>query len=282
MKYTVTVIAVISFFAFILVAGCSQIPLLGGSTLPTSENLTVTFINVGQGNSELIEFPNGKVMLIDAGDSHSVSKVITLLTSKNIKQLDYVVATHPDENSVGGLKTIFAQIPVKKFYYNRYSYNTTTYLELISIAKNNRIPSEGIIAKSAIPREGQVFISVLNPMSIDYTGKPDVYALILKIRYGHQSFIFTRDIGSSADQSYNRDNSISVLGLPDHNDMKVDTITSSMRLLPKVFVIEGGTNNPLDIYNPLKKRGAEVYFTSINGDISIVTDGTSLVVIREK
>ncbi|MPQ44574.1 MBL fold metallo-hydrolase [Clostridium tarantellae] len=65
--------------------------------------MDVSYINVGQGDSELIQV-NGKNILIDAGPRKSSKAVIEYLKSRNITTLDYVVATHPHEDHIGATK----------------------------------------------------------------------------------------------------------------------------------------------------------------------------------
>lgn len=64
-------------------------------------DLKATFIDVGQGDSEFVLLPDGKTMLIDAGEVVSGSTVEQFLTAQNIKKIDYLVATHPHSDHIG-------------------------------------------------------------------------------------------------------------------------------------------------------------------------------------
>ena len=64
-------------------------------------DLKATFIDVGQGDSEFVLLPDGKTMLIDAGEVVSGSTVAQFLTAQNIKKIDYLVATHPHSDHIG-------------------------------------------------------------------------------------------------------------------------------------------------------------------------------------
>ena len=57
--------------------------------------MTVSFIDVGQGDSELIQSPSGKDMLIDAGPTDAGSTVVNYLQDRGISTIDILVATHP-------------------------------------------------------------------------------------------------------------------------------------------------------------------------------------------
>ena len=85
----------VAFLAFLLVAVSAS----------ASENLTVHFIDVGQGDSELIQF-NGKNVLIDAGTQDMGPRVESYLQNHGVSSLDLLVATHPhDGDFLPGLKT---------------------------------------------------------------------------------------------------------------------------------------------------------------------------------
>ena len=78
-----------------------------------SENLTAHFIDVGQGDSILLQF-NGKNILIDGGTQDMGPRVETYLRDHGVSSLDLLVSTHPHEDHIGGLITILMYLPVKQ------------------------------------------------------------------------------------------------------------------------------------------------------------------------
>lgn len=81
-----------------------------------TSDFEVSFLDVGQGNSCFVRFPDGKTMLIDAGTSDYGDDVASFLESKNITKLDYVVASHADSDHIGGLCYIFERFEIENFY----------------------------------------------------------------------------------------------------------------------------------------------------------------------
>lgn len=77
--------------------------------------LKVHFIDVDQGDSILIQAPNGKPMLIDGGVRSAGNTIVTYIQSLSIKKLVYVVATHPDADHIGGLMAVLNTIPIGEF-----------------------------------------------------------------------------------------------------------------------------------------------------------------------
>ena len=73
------------------------------TTLPSNGKLRVNYIDVGQGDSEFIEFPNGETMIIDAGTNESGQTVVNYIKSLGYTSVDYVIGTHHHEDRSGRL-----------------------------------------------------------------------------------------------------------------------------------------------------------------------------------
>jgi beta-lactamase superfamily II metal-dependent hydrolase len=95
--------------------------------------MTVSFIDVGQGDSELIQSPSGKVMLIDAGPTDAGSKVVKYLQDQGISTIDVVVATHPHEDHIGGMSAVLNGFTVKQFIDSGYPHTTSTYENMLNL-----------------------------------------------------------------------------------------------------------------------------------------------------
>lgn len=77
---------------------------------------SVTYIDVGQGHSTFIKFPDGKTMLIDSGDISSVSKVENVIRDAGVDCVDYLVATHADADHIGGFAYLLGVFEFKNIY----------------------------------------------------------------------------------------------------------------------------------------------------------------------
>ena len=76
------------------------------------EDFKIHFVDVGQGDGIVIELPDGKNMLVDAGKKANVAKLTDYIDSLGINTFDYLIATHQDEDHIGGMKTIFDKYQV--------------------------------------------------------------------------------------------------------------------------------------------------------------------------
>lgn len=79
-------------------------------------NYAVSYIDVGQGNSSFVEFPDGKNLLIDGGDIEFGESVEEFLKSRKVETIDYMIATHADSDHVGGLNYILDRYEVKNIF----------------------------------------------------------------------------------------------------------------------------------------------------------------------
>lgn len=84
--------------------------------LNSKSSYSVTYIDVGQGNSAFVEFPDGKTMLIDSGDKAYVQKVEKVINDAGVKTIDYLVATHADSDHIGGFADLLEMFDFKNIY----------------------------------------------------------------------------------------------------------------------------------------------------------------------
>ncbi len=94
--------------------------------------LTIHFIDVGQGDSALIQLPSGQTILIDAGDGRAAGKVVGYLNQQGVTKIDHLIATHPHEDHIGGMIYVLRRFPVGKVYMPRAVHTTRAYEALLT------------------------------------------------------------------------------------------------------------------------------------------------------
>ena len=100
------------------------------SIINLENNMVTHFIDVGQGDCILIQV-NNKNLLIDSGTSDSKSKVIRYLKNNNITKLDYVIATHPHDDHIGGMASVIKTFKVGEFYAPKATSNSQSFEDMI-------------------------------------------------------------------------------------------------------------------------------------------------------
>jgi len=261
---------------------------LSGCTITDSENtsyngLRVSYIDVGQGDSELIQV-NGKNLLIDAGPNSSRSKFMSYLDRQDIKKLDYVIATHPDEDHIGGMSDVIKKYDVDTFIAPKKISNTKTFENMVQALRNKDI-------KITLPKPGSklemgdnVSAEIMAPNSSSY---PDTnnYSVVLKITYGNTKFLFTGDAEKESEQEMldrNYDISADVLKVGHHGSSSSTSQEFLNRVNPTIAIISCGKNNKYGhptkkIVNRLKKKNIQIYRTDVDGNIILKSDGHKIV-----
>ncbi|WP_250675528.1 MBL fold metallo-hydrolase [Paraclostridium ghonii] len=104
--------------------------------LADRQRLEVHHINVGQVESIYIEFPDGTDDLIDAGKSNYGDTVANYLKSQESNiDLEYLIATHPEADHIGGMQSVLKDLNVKNFIYPKDTRNkSNTWQAVLSLA----------------------------------------------------------------------------------------------------------------------------------------------------
>jgi len=256
------------------------------------DELKVTFISVGQGDSALVEFPGGGTMLIDGGglysDFDTGERIIApLLWYKKIKKIDYMVLSHAQRDHMEGLKFIAGNFCVGEFWWNGYrgggGGGAGELGGLGEILRRKEIPVRVVGAGTEEVRINGVTVEALHPAR-DYGFDVNNMSLVLRLAYGERSFLFTGDIGPEAEEMISSDiPSSTVMKSPHHGSRRSSSSGFLEGVDPELVVISVGRGNSfgfphaesLENYNNV---GARVLRTDINGAVEVRTDGKRLEV----
>ncbi|MEA4972528.1 hypothetical protein SDC9_71827 [bioreactor metagenome] len=242
--------------------------------------MRVSYIDVGQGDSEFIELPNGKTMLIDAGPNEAGSKVVEYIKSLGYTSIDYVVATHPHEDHIGGMDDVINAFDIGDIYMPKVSADTKTYEDLLdAISAKNLIIYTAHAGVSVIGDDG-LSVNMLAPVSDSYDDLNN-YSAVIRIVYGDTSFLFTGDAENISESEITDDVKADVLKVGHHGS---DTSTSDdflAKVNPSIAVISCGKDNKYghpteSTVQKLKDKGVQVLRTDEVGTIVISTDGSNL------
>lgn len=243
--------------------------------------VTVHYINVGQGDSILIQ-QDGHNMLIDAGTNASENTVVNYLKSKGVTKLDYVIGTHPHEDHIGGLDKVIDNFAVDKVIMPKVTHTTQTFKDVITSIQNKGL-------KITVPTVGDKYslgvadFTILAPNNSSYSNLNN-YSIVIKLKFGNRAFIFTGDAESLSEGEIlakQLDITGDVLKLGHHGSKTSTTQAFLNKVNPKYAVVSCGKNNSYkhphqETLNKLKAKNIKVYRTDETGTITATSNGSSL------
>jgi competence protein ComEC len=297
------------FFLLILFAVIVFHPL---SSPESNGKLRVEFLDVGQGDSALLTFPNGETMLIDGGgktnfnriymqnefrdepelfepDAQSIgeSVVSNFLWEKGYSQIDYIVATHADVDHIQGLSDVAKNFQIKTAIFGKTPFKNADFAELYSIMQKKEIETIKL-ARGDVLIVGDVRVEVLYPEKGESAQgvSQNNNSVVLRVIYGVRKFLFTGDIEKETEAK--------LLEMPEFLQADVVKVahhgskTSSTQQFidatkAKIAVIPVGNNSPFghphqEVTERWRNSGANILTTGTRGTISISTNGVDLEV----
>lgn len=263
------------------------LPLLLAAAPTTSAEapaeITITFIDVGQGDATLIRDGNGFDVLIDGGNKSAGETVIEHIQSAGVDDLELVIASHADRDHVGGLIVLLEsdEILVENVYFNGYPGDTLTWQEFEAA-----VIAEGLLLSPLqYPLSqswGNLEVEVLNPPGNLVDPEQNEASIVLLVDYAQTSVFFPGDIDSGVEQLLpGRTSSLKAAILKvAHHGSQFSTSTAFLTdVQPDEAIISVGQNaygHPAqETVERLTQAGASVSRTDMLGSITLFSDEIS-------
>lgn len=253
-----------------------------------SRELTVYFLDVGQGDAAFIVFPCGGNMLVDAGDSRQGNTdIAAFLRSIGIRKIDAVVLSHAHLDHAGGLADILSRFPVGVFIEPGHPHTTDIYINLLEQIMEKDIDYVNASRGDSLEGFGDAEISFLSPPEVFYGGESllNNNSLVMLIAYKDVRFLFTGDIESCAESDlvrlYGERLSSHVLKVPHHGSGSSSTSDFVQAVSPVIAVVSAGAGNRFghphsSVIRRYEEAGAEVFRTDADGAVIVRTDGRGI------
>ncbi len=266
----------------------SNIAVFGYLARPVSHELTVSFLDVGQGDAILVEGPTGIEMLVDGGKDRSVLRELPRLMGPLDRSIDIVVATHPDADHIGGLPGVFNRYSVARFFESGREGDTSLYESLEVSVDRERGIQEGVLRNGMrIHLGGGAYADILHPEdNVAQLRETNDASTVMRVVYGETEFMLTGDASAWVeDRIVARYGSLIASDVlkAGHHGSKTSTSPAFLAAVdPGIVVVSAGRDNSYghpheDVVARVLESGARLISTIESGTISFVSDGKAVV-----
>ncbi len=247
------------------------------SSASSDEAGRIHFINVGEGDSILLEVP-GKAALVDTGNLISGPRLVNYLKEKGIEKLDYLLITHPHPDHIGGVFFILPALKVEKIYDNGQDLNRVRktcaiyrwYEDLVRRRKNY-----GVLISGDSLTLGNLALEVLWPPESSTSSDFNAFSLVIMVRWGSFSCLLTGDLTAPGERELLKRRvslKADVLKVGHHGAEDATTEEFLQAVSPGMAVISVDEANVWgypsgEVLERLEKAGMKMYRTDRDGDI---------------
>lgn len=256
---------------------------------PTSalSDLVVTFVDVGQGDCTLVQLPDDKVMLVDAGEATAAGAVLDALGAAQVDKIDYLVASHPHADHIGGMEAVLDAYDVGEVWAPDAPATTLTYEGFLdAIDKKGLVINVAVAGAEIVSDDAGYTVDVLAPAEGTESEDMNDYSAIVRVTYGETSLLLTGDATAQeiVDASLGH---VDVLKAA-HHGSETGTDAAVMAETTPAYVVmsyaEGNSYGHPDqsTLDAVAAAGAVACSTAARGNVTVTLDGEQVSVEAER
>lgn len=240
--------------------------------------LKVYFMDVGQADCILID-NNHEYVLIDGGNTIDGKKLVKYFKELGIEKFNYVVATHPHEDHIGGLNFIIYNFNIDHFIGTNIKTDFKSYSNMMNALEKENIKYEVPNINDTFRVGEALFRIVYLDNNIEDINSSSI---VLEMTYKNNSFLFTGDTTSDAEKTYlDNLNEIDVLKVSHHGSQYATSAQFLMKTKPKYAIISVGKDNEYGypkqvVLDKLDELNTNVYRTDQLGTIILTSNGNDI------
>jgi competence protein ComEC len=268
------------------VSGVTAVLVLSwGMTQPDGQ-LHVVFMNVGQGDATFIQTPSGRQILVDGGLYPSVlNDQLGQQMPFWDKEIDILIATHPDADHVSGLVGVWDRYRVNQLITNGQSFGESPiYDEVLTAAQAQETEIRPVQAGEIIEIEDGVRLEVVHPGPVLVEENRNENSVSMRLVYGDFTFLFTGDaekMGEAEMLAAERSLTALVFKAGHHGSNSSSSLPFLQAVRPQIIIVSAGVDNRFGHPAPemlarAEIVGAVVLRTDELGSINVTTDGTAM------
>jgi competence protein ComEC len=249
--------------------------------------LTVSYIDIGQGDSELLQTPSGKNILVDSGPPEGRKALLGYLAKRGVTDIDFIVASHPHEDHIGNMVQVLQTVKVHEFVDSGLATASQTQKRMLQEIKAHSVKFT-IVSRSLVGTKRDLgdgitmeFFAPKAPLLTGTDSDPNNNSVVCKVTDGKVSFLFCGDEEEKERARLYEDNpdlKSDIYKAAHHGSHNGTDDEFLSRIQPKDAIISCGVGNSYghphqEAMAALAKAGARVWRTDKQGTIVVTTDG---------
>ena len=249
------------------------------------EFLVVSFLDVGQGDAIHIETPDGFEMLIDGGATTQVLRQLASGRQFFDRQIDVVLATHPDTDHIGGLVDVLKRYQVATVVQSKVKNDTPATQAFTQAVANEQSEVVYVQRGDVIALGASTTVRVLSPAGDVSDWQSNTASIVVQVQYGDIEFLLTGDAPTGIEEYiasyYGEQLESEVLKLGHHGSNTSTSKTFLAIVQPQYAIVSAGVDNRYGhphskVVERTAQQGARLLNTAQYGTITFATDGQSV------
>lgn len=300
LTFILIILAAVFLYSAYLELGADNVPDAAvNSFIDKDADLEIHFIDVGQGDCSLIKWEE-TAMLIDCGERENADAVLKYLKKQGVEKLDYIIATHPHSDHIGGMGDIISGTEVGKVIAPKISSDLTpttkTYERFLQALRDKGMRLTAAKPKTVYAFETKEENGSKKPPSFEILAPNEDYddlnnySVVIRLTYGSTSYLFTGDAEKESESDIlklGEDLDSDLLKVGHHGSSTSTTDGFLGEVSPKYCVIQCGAGNKYghphaETVEKIEAAGAKWYSNDRDGNIVVYSDGESIFVKTEK
>jgi beta-lactamase superfamily II metal-dependent hydrolase len=249
------------------------------------KQVKVHFIDVGQADSILLQIPGGQNILVDAGNNEDGPLVVEYLREQGVQKIDYLVATHPHEDHIGGMDNVIKNFEIGKVFMPNIQTTTKTFEDVLLALKAKDLKITTAKAGVSVLEQDNLKMNFVAPNKNNYEDLNN-WSAVMRVQYGDTAFLLTGDAEQLSEKEMlaaGANLKADVLKIGHHGSNSSTGKKFLNAVAPEYAVISVGKDN--DYGHPhketlarLTKAGIKIYRTDQSGTIVFTSDGKNISV----
>jgi competence protein ComEC len=258
--------------------------------------LNVMMIDVGQGDSFLIRFPNGEYALIDAGEAslkfdNGDKVILPLMNYLDVPQIDYAFVSHIDSDHYSGFVSLIQANKINIIYKPELDTSLVRDIKFEKFIMQHKIPLYHYTNSEIKIGNASIFVLNKNYKHFKKNNSNNDNSSLLKLVFGNTSFLFTGDLGKNAEKYYSslyaNNLKSDVLKVSHHGSKYCSSLNFLNNIKPTKALISAGIKNKYhhpsaEVLAKLQMFHANIFRTDKQGAILLISDGYSVTRVKWK